>query len=47
MNRSEIMRSIKSENTTPELLIRSLLHRLGFRSRLHRKYRNRPGNTPS
>ncbi|WP_443690485.1 very short patch repair endonuclease [Pseudomonas sp.] len=37
MNRSEIMRSVKSENTTPELLIRSLLHRLGFRFRLHRK----------
>ncbi|HCF5691974.1 very short patch repair endonuclease [Pseudomonas aeruginosa] len=37
MNRSEIMRSVKSQNTTPELLIRSLLHRLGFRFRLHRK----------
>lgn len=37
MNRSEIMRSVKSKNTTPELLIRSMLHRLGFRFRLHRK----------
>ncbi|WP_144930201.1 MULTISPECIES: very short patch repair endonuclease [unclassified Pseudomonas] len=42
MNRSEIMRSVKSQNTTPELLIRSLLHRLGFRFRLHRK--NLPGS---
>lgn len=34
--RSAIMRSIKSTNTKPELTIRSLVHSLGFRFRLHR-----------
>jgi len=34
--RSEIMRRIRSENTRPEILIGSLLHRLGFRFRKHR-----------
>lgn len=28
--------SVKSQNTTPELLVRSLAHRLGYRFRLHR-----------
>ena len=35
--RSRVMRQVHSENTKPELLVRSLLHRLGFRFRLHRK----------
>lgn len=35
--RSEIMRQVKSTNTSPELFVRKLLHRLGFRFRLHRK----------
>jgi DNA mismatch endonuclease (patch repair protein) len=35
--RSKIMAQVKSENTSPELAIRKLLHRLGFRFRLHRK----------
>lgn len=40
-HRSENMRLIRSQDTTPELIVRSLLHRLGFRFRLHRK--NLPG----
>lgn len=35
--RSENMRRIKSRNTKPELIVRSVAHRLGFRFRLHRK----------
>lgn len=35
--RSRIMRSVRSENTRPELIVRSTLHRLGYRFRLHRK----------
>jgi len=35
--RSELMRSIKGKNTQPEILIRRLLHRSGFRFRLHDK----------
>lgn len=35
--RSEIMSRIKSKNTQPEILVRSTLHRLGYRFRLHRK----------
>lgn len=35
--RSQVMASIKSGNTKPELMVRSILHRLGFRFRLHRK----------
>lgn len=31
------MRSIRGKNTKPEILIRSLLHRAGFRFRLHDK----------
>jgi DNA mismatch endonuclease, patch repair protein len=34
--RSGIMRAVKSGDTQPELRLRSLLHRLGFRFRLHR-----------
>lgn len=31
------MQAVKSKNTRPELVVRSLLHRLGYRFRLHRK----------
>jgi DNA mismatch endonuclease (patch repair protein) len=34
--RSENMRRIRSRDTNPELAVRSLVHRLGFRFRLHR-----------
>ena len=34
--RSEIMRAIKSKNTSPEKRVRSAAHRLGLRFRLHR-----------
>ena len=34
--RSEVMSRIKGRNTKPELVVRSLLHRLGYRFRLHR-----------
>lgn len=37
MRRSWNMSRVKNKNTTPEILIRSLLHRMGFRFRLHRK----------
>ena len=35
--RSEIMSRVKGKNTKPELMVRSQLHRAGFRFRLHRK----------
>src|SRR5580698_7634203 len=35
--RSANMRQIRSENTAPELLLRKMLHRLGYRFRVHRK----------
>jgi DNA mismatch endonuclease, patch repair protein len=35
--RSRIMRSVKSINTGPEIIVRRLLHRLGYRYRLHRR----------
>ncbi|MFH0825096.1 MAG: very short patch repair endonuclease [Pseudomonadota bacterium] len=35
--RSSIMSKVKGANTRPELLVRSILHRMGFRFRLHRK----------
>jgi DNA mismatch endonuclease (patch repair protein) len=41
-NRSATMRAVTSKNTKPELAVRSLIHRLGFRFRLHRK--DIPGN---
>ena len=34
--RSENMRRIKGKNTKPEMAVRSLVHRLGYRYRLHR-----------
>src|SRR6516162_683229 len=33
--RSAIMAAVRSSNTTPERLVRSALHRLGYRYRLH------------
>ncbi|MBC7853019.1 MAG: DNA mismatch endonuclease Vsr [Pirellulaceae bacterium] len=39
--RSKRMSLIRSKNTKPELVVRSISHRLGFRFRLHR--RNLPG----
>jgi DNA mismatch endonuclease, patch repair protein len=35
--RSANMRQIRSHNTAPELLLRRMLHRAGYRFRLHRK----------
>lgn len=40
--RSRVMSRITGKNTRPERVVRSLLHRLGFRFRLHR--RELPGN---
>jgi DNA mismatch endonuclease (patch repair protein) len=36
-SRSRIMRAIKSCDTAPELTVRRLVHRMGYRFRLHRK----------
>ena len=35
--RSWLMSRIRSKNTKPEIVVRSLAHRLGFRFRLHRR----------
>lgn len=35
--RSAIMSRIRSRNTKPEILVRKLIHRLGYRFRLHAK----------
>lgn len=35
--RTEIMSSVKQRHTKPEIAVRKILHRLGFRFRLHRK----------
>jgi DNA mismatch endonuclease, patch repair protein len=35
--RSEMMSGIGAKDTKPELLVRSLLHKMGYRFRLHRK----------
>lgn len=40
--RSKMMASVRSKNTKPEKKVRSLLHTLGYRFRLHRK--DLPGN---
>lgn|ERR1039458_117369 len=37
MDRSANMRAIRSKDMRPELKVRSLVHRLGYRFRLHRK----------
>jgi DNA mismatch endonuclease, patch repair protein len=34
--RSQVMRQVRGKDTKPELQVRRLLHRLGFRFRLHR-----------
>lgn len=34
-DRSRVMSSVRSQNTKPEKIVRSTLHRLGFRFRLH------------
>lgn len=35
--RSAIMQAVKSKDTAPEMIVRRLVHSLGFRYRLHRK----------
>lgn len=35
--RSRIMRAVKSKDTAPEMTVRRLAHRMGYRFRLHRK----------
>jgi DNA mismatch endonuclease (patch repair protein) len=35
--RSAIMRRVRSSNTNPEIRVRKILHRLGYRFRLHRR----------
>jgi DNA mismatch endonuclease (patch repair protein) len=40
--RSAMMSRIRSRNTKPELIVRSVLHRMGYRFRLHS--RNLPGH---
>lgn len=37
MDRSENMRRIRSKGMLPELAVRSIVHQMGFRFRLHRK----------
>ncbi len=37
MDRSANMRAIRGKDMLPELKVRSLVHRLGYRFRLHRK----------
>jgi DNA mismatch endonuclease (patch repair protein) len=40
--RSAVMRAVRSKGTKPELKVRGMLHRAGYRYRLHRK--DLPGN---
>ncbi|WP_425909754.1 very short patch repair endonuclease [Nitrobacter sp. TKz-YC02] len=40
--RSAAMRAVRSRDTAPELFVRRMVHRLGYRFRLHRK--DLPGN---
>lgn len=42
VERSRIMRQVRSKNTTPEMYVRRALHAAGFRFRLHDK--RLPGN---
>ena len=35
--RSETMRAVKSRDTKPEMCVRRLLHRMGYRYRLHKE----------
>ncbi len=36
--RSEVMSRIRAKNTKPELIVRKLLHSMGYRFRLHNKH---------
>jgi DNA mismatch endonuclease, patch repair protein len=36
VQRSQVMRQVKSKDTSPEIQVRRQLHRLGYRFRLHR-----------
>ena len=38
MDRSELMRRVRSKDTKPEMAIRRALHRAGYRYRLHAKH---------
>lgn len=40
-HRSRLMSRVRSKNTTTEMFVRSLIHKLGFRYRLH--YKTLPG----
>lgn len=40
--RSRLMRAVKGKNTAPERAVRSLLHGLGYRFRLHPRLPGRP-----
>lgn len=40
--RSQIMRAVRSKDTAPEMIVRRLLHGMGYRYRLHQ--RELPGN---
>jgi DNA mismatch endonuclease (patch repair protein) len=40
--RSAVMRRVRGKDTKPEMAVRSMVHRLGFRYALHR--RDLPGN---
>lgn len=35
--RSRIMRAVRSRDTAPEITVRSMVHQMGYRFRLHRK----------
>lgn len=41
MNRSQVMAAVKSKNTKPEMVVRKLVHGMGYRYRLH--YAKLPG----
>lgn len=36
-NRSSIMRAVKAKDTKPEMIVRRMIHKMGYRYRLHRK----------
>jgi len=42
VERSAVMRRVRGKDTQPEMAVRSMVHRLGFRYALHR--RDLPGN---
>ena len=41
MDRSANMRAIRSKDMSPEKIVRSMLHKLGYRFRLHRRRSSR------